>query len=355
MKNRKAYLLLVLSLAFSLAGFAKSPKNIIILIGDGMGINQVQAGYTANGGHLNMTDRCPYSGFRRTNSANKYTTDSAAGGTAIACGQKTDNGMVGVTPDGTPINSIIRLADMQGWATGVVSTSSITDATPASFVAHQPTRKNQEEIAAQFLESDIDLFIGGGRKFFENRKDGRNISKELEAKGYKMGHALSDVNPKESRRFGLLLADDGMEPASKREDGHLAKATEMAIEALSQNKKGFVLMVEGSQIDWGGHNNDQAYMVGEVLDFDRAVGKALDFAERDGNTLVVITADHETGGAVIADGNYDKKELRVKFTTGGHTASPVPFFSYGPGAERFAGFKDNTASFHIMKDLLRIK
>lgn len=114
-------------------------------------------------------------------------------------------------------------------------------------------------------------------------------------------------------------------------------------------------MVEGSQIDWGGHNNDQEYMVGETIDFDQAVGKALDFAEKDGNTLVVITADHETGGIAIHGGDYDKKEVTVKYTMGGHSASPVPFFSYGPGAEQFTGFKDNTASFHLMKKLLGIK
>lgn len=354
MKNKSSFLFICL-LAYSLAGVAKDPKNIIILIGDGMGINQVQAGYTRNGGHLNMTDRCPYSGFRRTNSANKYTTDSAAGGTAIACGKKTNNGTIGMTPDGNPLQSIIQLAASKGMATGVVSTSSVTDATPASFVAHQTTRYDQEGIAAQFPESGIDLFIGGGRKYFEQRKDGRNLSEELERKGYKIGYSLNDIQPKTCRKFGLLLAEDGMEPAGKRDKDHLAKATEMAIEALSQNKKGFVLMVEGSQIDWGGHNNDMEYMVGEVLDFDRAVGKALDFAERNGNTLVLITADHETGGVVIANGDYDKKEVRVKYNTGGHTASPVPFFSYGPGAERFSGFKDNTASFHIMKELLHIK
>lgn len=132
-------------------------------------------------------------------------------------------------------------------------------------------------------------------------------------------------------------------------------ATELAIERLSKDKKGFVLMVEGSQIDWGGHNNDQTWMVNEVLDFDRAVGKALDFAEKEGNTLVVITADHETGGIAIQGGNYEKQEVAVQYTTGGHSASPVPFFAYGPGAKLFSGFRDNTYSFYVMKKLLGLK
>ena len=171
MKN-KISLFLILFLLFSSAVIARSPKNIIILIGDGMGINQVQAAYTQNGGYLNMTNRCPFSGLRQTNSANKYTTDSAAGGTAIACGEKTNNGMVGMSADSIPMNSIIRLATLKGMSTGVISTSSITDATPASFVAHQPVRSMQDEIAEDFLNSDISLFIGGGLKFFEKRKIG---------------------------------------------------------------------------------------------------------------------------------------------------------------------------------------
>ncbi|MBB4623116.1 alkaline phosphatase [Parabacteroides faecis] len=353
MKN-KISLFLILFLLFSSAVIARSPKNIIILIGDGMGINQVQAAYTQNGGYLNMTNRCPFSGLRQTNSANKYTTDSAAGGTAIACGEKTNNGMVGMSADSIPMNSIIRLATLKGMSTGVISTSSITDATPASFVAHQPVRSMQEEIAEDFLNSDISLFIGGGLKFFEKRKDGRNISKELTDKGYKMAYTLEDVQPVENGKLGVLMAEDGLKPVKERPANFLPDATQMALDLLSKNKKGFILMVEGSQIDWAGHNNDKEWMVNEMLDFDHAVGIALDFAERDGDTLVLITADHETGGVTIANGDYEKKEITVKYNTGGHSASPVPFFSYGSGAELFSGFKDNTASFHIMKKLLKL-
>lgn len=352
---KKLFYCAVLWLAFASLALAKGPKNIIIMIGDGMGVNQVQAAYTQNGGYLNMTDRCPYLGLRRTNSTNSYTTDSAAGGTAIATGSKTNNKMVGMSPDSVALNSIIRLATLKGMSTGVIATSSLTDATPASFVAHQPSRYMQEEIAADYLKSDINLFIGGGRKYFEQRKDGRNISDEMKQKGYQVVYTLDEARKVSGDKLGVLADEDGLKSIKERDPKFLADATQLAIEQLSQNKKGFVLMVEGSQIDWGGHNNDQEYMVSEVLDFDRAVGKALDFAEKDGNTLVVITADHETGGIAIHGGDYDKKEVKVKYTTGGHSASPVPFFSYGPGAEQFAGFKDNTASFHLMKKLLGIK
>ena len=351
---KRFIVLAVLFACVSGVAMAKGPKNIIIMIGDGMGINQIQAGYTQNGGKLNMTDRCPYTGFRRTNSASSYTTDSAAGGTAIATGTKTNNGMVGMSPDSVPLNSIIRLATLDGMSTGVIVTSSLTDATPASFVAHQPVRYMQEEIAADYLNSGITLFIVGGKKYFEQRKDGRNISDEMEQKGYEVVYSLDEAKPV-SGKFGVLLAEDGLEPAGKRDAHLLADATELAIERLSKDKKGFVLMVEGSQIDWGGHNNDQTWMVNEVLDFDRAVGKALDFAEKEGNTLVVITADHETGGIAIQGGNYEKQEVAVQYTTGGHSASPVPFFAYGPGAELFSGFRDNTYSFYVMKKLLGLK
>ena len=352
---KKLLFCIALWMFFAGSAMAKGPKNVIIMIGDGMGINQVQAAYTRNGGHLNMTDRCPYTGFRRTNSANKYTTDSAAGGTAIATGTKTNNGMVGMAPDSTVLNSIIRLATLDGLSSGVIATSSLTDATPASFVAHQPLRYMQEEIAADYLLSDITLFIGGGRKYFETRKDGRNISEELEEKGYRVVYSLDEAQEVSGSKLGVLLAEDGLAPIKERDADLLSDAVELAIERLSENKKGFVLMVEGSQIDWGGHNNDQEYMVGETLDFDRAVGKALDFAEKDGNTLVVITADHETGGVAMRGGDYDRGEVSVKYTTGGHSASPVPFFAYGPGAELFSGFKDNTSSFYLMKKLLGLK
>ena len=214
---KRFIVLAVLFACVSGVAMAKGPKNIIIMIGDGMGINQIQAGYTQNGGKLNMTDRCPYTGFRRTNSASSYTTDSAAGGTAIATGTKTNNGMVGMSPDSVPLNSIIRLATLDGMSTGVIVTSSLTDATPASFVAHQPVRYMQEEIAADYLNSGITLFIGGGKKYFEQRKDGRNISDEMEQKGYEVVYSLDEAKPV-SGKFGVLLAEDGLEPAGKREE-----------------------------------------------------------------------------------------------------------------------------------------
>jgi alkaline phosphatase len=165
------------------------------------------------------------------------------------------------------------------------------------------------------------------------------------AKGYEIVYSLEEARKTTGDKLGALIAEDAVEPASRRDPDLLADATQLAIDKLSSNKKGFVLMVEGSQIDKGGHKNDQNYMISETLDFDRAVGKALDFAQKDKNTLVLITADHETGGVTVAEGHYGKKKVVVKFNTGWHTASPVPFFAYGPGAELFSGFKDNTAPF----------
>ncbi|MFV0396632.1 MAG: alkaline phosphatase [Bacteroidales bacterium] len=352
---RTRNILLILFVAVATAAMAKNPKNIIIMIGDGMGINQVQAAFTANGGTLNMTDRCPVIGYSKTNSANDYTTDSAAGGTAIAGGKKTNNGMIGVAPDGSLIPSILAVSKKSGLSTGVVSTSSVTHATPASFVAHEQSRSDDENIAADFLDSDIDVFIGGGRKFFETRKDGRNISEELKQKGYQVVYTLEDARNVKPGKMGALVTAEHLAPIKDRDPNFLADASMAAINALKNNKKGFVLMIEGSQIDWGGHANDADYMIGETLDFDRAVGKVLDFAEADGNTLVVITADHETGGLAISKGDYEKKEITVKFTSKGHTASPVPIFAFGPGAEKVAGFRENTSFFNQFTNLLRLK
>ena len=161
--------------------FKDKPKNIILLIGDGMGVAQVYAAMTANRGSLNMT-QMPFTGFSETQSATRYITDSGAGGTALSTGQRTYNRAIGVDTDTIAIPTILEISKSKGYATGLVASSSITDATPASVIAHQPSRNMQEGIAADFIGSDIDIFIGGGRKFFTERKDGRNLLEELKKK-----------------------------------------------------------------------------------------------------------------------------------------------------------------------------
>lgn len=319
---------------------AKKPKNVILLIGDGMGVSQVQAGYTANKGQL-FLQNFKHVGFINTSSADKYVTDSAAGGTALSTGKKTTNGAIGVDVNKKPIKTILEEAEDKGLATGLVSTSSITHATPASFIAHQESRNMYEEIAADFLKTDIDVFIGGGYKHFTERKDGRNLVEELKQKGYRVEQDINTIkNVKEGKLAGLTAAEHN---GRMNERGDmLPVSTSTAINILSNNKKGFFLMVEGSQIDWGGHAGSTIYIVEDMLDFDRTVGKALEFASKNKETLIIVTADHETGGLAVVDGNNETGMVKGEFPTGSHTGVMVPVFAYGPGAEQFTGIMENT-------------
>ncbi len=328
--------------------FKDKPKNIILLIGDGMGVAQVYAAMTANRGSLNMT-QMPFTGFSETQSATRYITDSGAGGTALSTGQRTYNRAIGVDTDTIAIPTILEISKSKGYATGLVASSSITDATPASFIAHQPSRNMQEEIAADFIGSDIDIFIGGGRKFFTERKDGRNLLEELKKDKYLVFNSLDEASTINSGKLAILTAD--IHNASYPARGEmLPEATEKAINVLKGNKNGFFLMVEGSMIDWSGHANNTAGIVQETLDFDRAVGKAIEFASSNNETLVIVTADHETGGMTINGGDIEQGAVYAKYTSGNHTAIMVPVFAYGAGADKFTGVYKNTDVFKKMKE-----
>ena len=326
------------------------PKNIIFLIGDGMGVTQVFSGITANHGHL-FLENCKYIGFSKTQSADNYITDSAPGGTALSTGSKTYNGAIAVDINKKPLKTILEAAEENGLATGLVSTSAITHATPASFIAHQPQRSMYEEIAADFLKTDIDVFIGGGRDHFMKRKDGQNLVEKLKENGYRYEEDMAAVKTVKKGKLAALVADVHTGRVAERGD-MLPVATKTAINILSKNDKGFFLMVEGSQIDWGGHANSTIYIVEDMLDFDKAIGKALEFAAKDGETLVVVTADHETGGMAITGGVMDEGVVKAGFPTKGHTSVMVPVFAYGPGAEKFIGIMENTDVHDRMKELL---
>ncbi|HOW39463.1 MAG TPA: alkaline phosphatase [Bacteroidales bacterium] len=327
----------------------RKPKNVILMIGDGMGVAQVYAGMTANKGNL-FLNNFRHAGFSRTSSANRYTTDSAAGGTAIATGNKTNNSSIGVDRDNKPVPSIMEIAAANGLGTGIVVTTNVLDATPAAFVAHVPNRNMMPEIAIDFAETGPDVFIGGGIEYFNDRKDGRNLLAELSSKGYQVCDTITELVKVRSGKLAALLHE-------KRVAGRgdqLQVTTEVAIDILDDHKKGFFLMVEGSEIDGGGHDNDMAYTIEEMLDFDRAVGKALEFAARNRRTLVVVTADHETGGLTLVNGDIGKGMVTGRFSTTGHTGIMVPVFAYGPGAEQFGGIDENTSFFNKFIKLLKL-
>ena len=326
-------------------------KNIIFLIGDGMGASQVYAGLVANKGESYLKTM-PVSGFSKTNSSDDLITDSAAGATAFSIGEKTYNGAIGVDKNETPKKTILEMAVEKGLGTGLVSSCAITHATPASFIAHQQDRGMQEEIAADFLKTDIDVFIGGGRKYFNQRKDDRNLLVELEAKGYDIINSMDSLKFAKGKKVAALVEEDHPKPVVQGREDMLPKAANFAIQNLKKNESGFFLMIEGSQIDWGGHDNNVPYIVTEMLDFDRTLGEVLKFAAKDGATLVVVTADHETGGFSVNGGSLETGVVEGKFTTGGHTAVMVPVYAYGPKAELFSGIMENTDIFYKFKEVL---
>jgi len=328
---------------------SKKPRNVIMMIGDGMGLAEVFAGLTANGGHL-FLDNFKHIGFSKTQSADNYITDSAAGGTALSAGQKTYNGAIAVNTDTVAVKTILEMAEDKQMATGLISTSAITHATPASYIAHQGSRGSYEDIAADFLKTDIDVFIGGGYKHFAQRADKRDLTLELKKKGYQVLRNMDEIAKVKSGKLAGLTADEHNEVFPKRKM-NLPLSTETALNILNLNKNGFFIMIEGSQIDWGGHANNTIYVVNEMLDFDRAIGKALEFAANDGETLIIVTADHETGGMAIVGGNMKTGMIKAAFTTGDHTAIMVPVFAYGPGAEDFTGIMENT---DIAKNIMKL-
>lgn len=333
-------------------------KNVILLIGDGTGLSQISSAFYFKKTNPNYA-RFKYIGLINTSSSREDITDSAAGATAFASGVKTYNGAVGVADDSTEVKNLVEIVSLQHIKTGVISTSSIQHATPASFYAHVINRGLYEDIAADMVVSDIDFFAGGGTRFFNKRNDGKNLLEELKAKGFGIDTtALGDfAGIKQYSKMAYLLAENHMEPVAKGRGDFLPKATELGIQFLNKDadNSNFFMMIEGAQIDWGGHANDAEYLISELIDFDDAIGKSLDFAEKDGNTLVIVTADHETGGFTLSstlkkteDGiSYsDYNEITGTFSTNGHSATLIPVFAYGPGAEAFSGVYENTEIFH---------
>lgn len=322
------------------------PKNVILMIGDGMGLTQISAGMYMNGNELNI-EQFPVIGLHKSYSGNDLVTDSAAGATAFSCGVKTYNGAVGVDIDTFAVQTILEEAEKNGYATGMVATSTIVNATPASFIAHQKYREMYEEIAADFVKTEIDFFVGGGKKYFDRRQsDERNLCKELEDLNYYVSDYFKEelvaCQIPKNKNFAYFTADGDPLPYDSGRK-YLRLASRMAISFLrNQPEKGFFLVIEGSQIDWGGHSNNSDYLISEMIDFDKAIGEVLNFASRDRETLVVVTGDHETGGYSILPGS-EMGKLKTSFATDYHTADLIPVFAFGPGARLFGGIYENTA------------
>ena len=368
----------LLSLVLAITGCNNEPKvkNVIYLIGDGMGFGAVTTLLLTEDEPTGF-EMAPVIGISETCSANNYVTDSAAGGTALATGTRTNNGYAGADPDGNQLTSVLRKAQTYGMKTGIVVNTTLTEATPAAFYAGVTSRKFVYDIAKQFTESEVDLAIGGGLDHFIGRPDSLDLTATLIEKGYDVYLNWEAVLDTESDKFvgilplydlhrreknnGEASAAEGQEVclaaqmASLNEDTsrehlseptvYLEKATAKALDVLSRdNKNGFFLMIESAIIDGYGHNNDGEGMVIEMQEFNRTLRKMIEYVDQHPETLLVVTADHETGGTgVYYNGHTPANEgpLRLKFSTSGHTGTVVPVFAYGAGAENFAGVMKN--------------
>ncbi len=308
----------------------RQARHIILMIGDGMGAEQVWAAWAANKGKLNI-ERLPVIGMSRTSSVSDAITDSAAGGTAIACGARTSNGTVGQSADGTPYISMAKRLGQEGYATGLVVTKSITDATPAAFYASAAKRGDTAAIASQLPGPGFSVVLGGGSV---------------------------DVPPElvdSMRRKGALVelaAPHSLPPATER-GNYLPNAVERALGVLEKGDRPFFLMVEGSQIDIACHWNDLNEAVAETLDFDRAVGVVLKWMEKHPDTLLIVTADHQTGGLVIHDADVDAGRVHGTFSTLHHNGLAVPVYAGGAGADKFSGIYDNRDIFNRLFSVKR--
>lgn len=328
-------------------GSNEVPQNIILLIGDGMSYSQISAAEYSHG-RLNMTSM-PYQGIVSTYSYDNRVTDSAAAATAIASGYKTKNRTLGVLPDGTPVQSIAQYATEIGKSTALLASCRITHATPAAFAVHHDDRGDEHIIAEKFVDSGIDMILGAGSNYFlpgnqgGSRNDSRNLIAEMKEKGYiyiDNNDELERIS--EHKKVIAFLEPEDLKPYPERGD-QMLRLTLAALEQLAQNPEGFFFMIEAAQIDWAGHDNDAEWLKQEMIDFDNVIGAVLGFAEKEGNTLVVVTADHETGGLTLPEARfYSRNDYRYDFSTGDHTAQHVPVFSYGPSAQKFAGSLDNT-------------
>lgn len=339
----------------SLPDFLKNPdpaKNIILMIGDGMGLATLDAASFVSPEPLNILGADAI-GLQNTSSADNLITDSGAAGTALATGVKTKNGYIGIDPSGKSLRSIMEVAKSLGKSIGIVSTSAITHATPASFYAEEPDRNSYENIAYDFISSGMDVAIGGGRDNFSKRSDNRNLLDSLVRRNYTVYNSLAELN--NVSVSGKVVCFTASMHNPYRLDGRgnmLPDATKKAIELLKKNEKGFVLMVEGSEIDWAGHSNSADILIDETLDFDNAAGVAINFTRADKSTLLIVTADHETGGVTIVDGDATTHTVTLDFSTKHHTAIMVPVYAFGKKAEIFDDVYENTVIYDKMVEVI---
>lgn len=318
-------------------------KNVVLMIGDGMSLMHVYSAWTANHGKL-FLENSQTVGLSKTYCADRLITDSGAAGTAMATGRKTNYHSVGVDTHGNPLPSIIDIAAAHNLSTGIIATCRLWDATPADFCCHNVDREDHQALIADYTESPVQFVFGGGAQLFRNRTDGRDILGELQAKGYATPTTLQQLDTIETGKvFAVPYPVDTPLPAERGD--MLARVSTKALDILNQNPQGFFLMIEGSQLDDYGHQNNLKMLMEETHDFDRTVGTVMQWAANNGQTLVIVTADHETGGLTLIDGDINQGKIQCKFSTTGHSGAMVPVYAFGPAAQLFTGIYENTQIF----------
>lgn len=324
---------------FKSDGRDRAPKNIILLIGDGNGLSQISATAIANGGQLTLT-QLKNIGLIKTHSSDDLTTDSAAGATAMATGKKVPNRAIGLDDNGNSLPNLTEILDQRGYSIALITSDEITGATPSAFYAHQKDRSMNHDILEDFLKSPVSIFVASSGSY----KAGQE-----ELGSFKLAKNLDDIRTKLHGKVGYFLSPDDS-PAP------LSLAFNSVVDNLTNRNKPFFLMLEGAKIDSYGHSNEISGLIKEGIAFDRAVSEALKFADVDENTLVLITADHETGGLTIPQGNLRQNIVEADFTTDDHTAAFVPLFAYGPGSQKFQGVYENNEIFDkILEALNKIR
>ena len=329
-------------------GADRKPKNIILLISDGAGFAQIWAAATANRGMLNVMN-INHLGYINTSSSDDYDTDSAAAGTALSTGEKTRNRYIGVDSLAHKLLNLPEQLDKLNMISGIVTNDRITGATPSSFFAHRKERDMADSIAYDLLQSPASLFIGGSHPVFG--PEGGRLLKKLKDSGFTVLEGVEQLKgkPLESGKKVICFDQDNVEKGYRM----IEPAFDESVRILASRGKGFFLMLEGAKIDAGGHTNNVGLCIDEYLSFDKVVGKALEYADRDGETLVLVTSDHETGGLALLDGNYLSGKVLGHFATNDHTGIPVSLFAYGPGSARFTGFLNNSDVPKIILQILK--
>lgn len=345
----------VYSPSYASDGTQGAIRNVILLIGDGMGLGHIQAALIANKGSLNMA-QMRYIGFSQTASLSPGNTDSGAGGSAIATGQKTWNGVVNVDAEGRPLKNLSDYMMQRGMVTGIISSGDASDATPAVFYGANKDRNDSESISNDLLHNNaVHILIGGRPGPYADAAKYKTFAAAMKTKGFEITNDLNSLESSKSLKSVVYLPQEEVRPVKDGRGDMLSTALKYSIAKLDHNKKGFFIMAEGAQIDYGGHARDLNYVTTETLDFDKAVGEALRFADQDKHTLVIVTADHETGALTLLDADSKNGYLQGHFASNDHSSMMVPVMAYGPGAQNFVGFYQNTDIFHKIMALLNLK